>query len=67
MNADEVIHQLESLIDNSNSFHEEQNDIWEQDVKALKIAIRAVKENQVLKLELEKYHNGKDAFTWTKK
>lgn len=42
MTPKEAIEQLESLILNSQSFHEEEGDIWEKDIEALNMAIEAV-------------------------
>lgn len=40
--AREAIKQLASLIINSQLFHQDEGDIWEKDIEALKIAIKAV-------------------------
>ncbi|AUM99625.1 hypothetical protein [Clostridium botulinum] len=44
MKRREVLWQLDSLIDNSKSFitNDDDNSIWEEDIKALKIAKKAV-------------------------
>ena len=42
MTLEEAIEQLESLILNSQSFHEEEGDIWEKDIEALNMAISAL-------------------------
>lgn len=46
MTPKEAIKQLASLIINSQSFHEEEGDIWEKDIEALRIAIKAVEKVQ---------------------
>lgn len=46
MTPKEAIEQLESLILNSRSFHEEEGDIWKKDIEALRIAIKAVEKVQ---------------------
>lgn len=51
MNNKEAIWQLNSLIENSKSFHEEDGDIWEQDIEALNIAKQAL-EKQIPKKPL---------------
>ena len=38
MTKEEAIKQLDSLIYNSKSFHEECGDIWERDIEALNLA-----------------------------
>ena len=43
MNKKEAIEQLETLIESSKSFKEHDGDIWDKDIKALKIAIEAIK------------------------
>lgn len=48
MTPKEAIEQLESLILNSQSFHEEEGDIWEKDIEALNMAISAL-EKQIPK------------------
>lgn len=48
MTSDEAIKQLASLIINSQLFHQDEGDIWEKDIEALKIAIKAV-EKQIPK------------------
>lgn len=48
MTLEEAIEQLESLILNSQSFHEEEGDIWEKDIEALNMAISAL-EKQIPK------------------
>ena len=46
MTSDEAIKQLASLIINSQLFHQDEGDIWEKDIEALKIAINAVEKVQ---------------------
>lgn len=46
--AKEAIKQLASLIINSQLFHRDEGDIWEKDIEALRIAIKAV-EKQIPK------------------
>ncbi len=48
MTSDEAIKQLASLIINSQLFHQDEGDIWEKDIEALRIAIKAV-EKQIPK------------------
>lgn len=48
MTPKEAIEQLESLIINSQYFHEEEGDIWEKDIEALNMAIEAL-EKQIPK------------------
>lgn len=48
MTSDEAIKQLASLIINSQLFHRDEGDIWEKDIEALRIAIKAV-EKQIPK------------------
>ena len=43
MTYQEAIKQLNDLIENSKSFSEENDDIWANDVKALEMAIEALK------------------------
>ena len=44
--AREAIKQLASLIINSQLFHQDEGDIWEKDIEALRIAIKAVEKVQ---------------------
>ena len=46
MTDKEVIKQLASLIINSQLFHQDEGDIWEKDIEALRIAIKAVEKVQ---------------------
>lgn len=48
MTDKEAIKQLASLIINSQLFHQDEGDIWEKDIEALRIAIKAV-EKQIPK------------------
>ncbi|KOR24156.1 hypothetical protein [Clostridium sp. L74] len=52
MKRREVLRQLDSLIDNSKSFitNDDDNSIWEEDIKALKIAKKAVSKEYRYKL-----------------
>lgn len=48
MNRKEVLDQLDSLINNSKSFiTTDSDDIWERDIKALKIAKKAVNKDYI--------------------
>lgn len=42
MNNEDAIKQINSLIENSKSFHEEDGDIWERDIEALNVAKHAL-------------------------
>ena len=46
MTYQEAIKQLKDLIENSKSFSEEDNDIWANDVKALKMAIETLEKQR---------------------
>ena len=46
MTDKEAIKQLASLIINSQLFHQDEGDIWEKDIEALMIAIKAVEKVQ---------------------
>lgn len=56
MTNEEAIKQLNSLIENSKSFHEEDGDIWEQDIEALNIAKHAI-EKQIPKRHLNRFYD----------
>lgn len=43
MKIEEVMEQLDSLIENSKSFHSEENDVWQKDMEALGAAKVALK------------------------
>lgn len=53
MTPKEAIEQLESLIINSQYFHDEEGDIWEKDIEALNMAIEAL-EKQIPKKPIDK-------------
>ena len=53
MTYQEAIKQFKDLIENSKSFSEEDDDIWDNDVKALKMAIEAL-EKQIPKEPLNR-------------
>lgn len=42
MTNEEALSQMDSLMDNSRSFHEEKGDIWDKDIDALNIAKCAI-------------------------
>lgn len=54
MTNEEAIKQLNSLIENSKSFHEEDGDIWEQDVEALNVAKHALNFIERQQAEIER-------------
>ncbi|MGN0505421.1 MAG: hypothetical protein ACI4FZ_02605 [Lachnospiraceae bacterium] len=42
MTNEEALFQMDSLMDNSRSFHEEKGDIWDKDIEALTLAKCAI-------------------------
>ena len=56
MTKEEAVKQLDSLINNSKSFHEECGDIWERDIEALNLA-KQVLEKQIPKREPNRFYD----------
>lgn len=54
MTYQEAIKQLRDLIENSKSFSEENDDIWANDVEALKMAIEALEKQIPKKTDYDK-------------
>lgn len=57
MTIQEAIEQMDSLIENSEDFHSEKGDIWEQDIEALNMAKNAL-EKQIPKKPID------DRYPW---
>ena len=58
MTVHEAIAQLQSLIENSRSFHSEDGDVWERDIEALTVAITALARSEWISVKDRLPENG---------